>query len=284
MKPTMTLRRALTEISLRADKSIIRPVEEFGEGSAYMAVHTPVASAEESTQPTGSDASLVADCLRDMLGEIVDADTDSIGHLLPIVSGSSYAAIVPAIVEAVQRHHSMTTLAKNVIQAAVVLGPHRASDLLESWLSGDPRKLRMMAILTGVAVGGGCELHHGIRLSTLPTSSEELPKSMPDLDDPVAISQILGRTLLEVDATINPVFFAPTRDRRGSAKRVSTALGQHDLETFSLALSLVIRQRVELAWAWTDHEEAEPFSSRKPRVLMGRGIAPVQATERSLVV
>ena len=96
---------------------------------------------------TTKDISCVADRLRDLLAEHVDPGSDSVAHLIPITSGSSYAGIVPSIVEVVQRHHTMTELAESVIRASVTMGPERIAKLVESWAQGESRRLRMKAVL-----------------------------------------------------------------------------------------------------------------------------------------
>ena len=95
----------------------------------------------------------------------------------------------------------------------------------------------------------------------------------------VQAGRVLGRTLLEIDASTRPALFVPTAESCVQLQ-TRTALGDVTPDTFLLALSLVCNQRVSLAWGWNDHGDASAFSTGGSGTLLGTGTRTVSGWSR----
>ena len=213
---------------------------------------------------------LVADHLRGRLREYIDPGTDRIGHSFQVAGGSGRSS--PLHRRASYENHSSSSLsgfAEGLIRAAAFLGPDRAAQLLGLWADGEPRHYKIAVVLAGLHVDGNIELGQGLRVYPLPTSSDSLPTSMPDMQWN-RVSRILGHTVLEIDASTGPGFFVPPQGDDGYPPlHTGTALGDVSLNTFLLALSLVCNRRVGRELGWNDYRDAGAFTTGERSSLLG---------------
>ena len=166
----------------------------------------------------------------------------------------------PDLAEEYLANSTLPGFARALLRVAAVLGPDRAAQALSLWVDGRVRQYKICVVLDGVVVDREIELEEGLRVYRLPISSDLLPPSLPNtLWDTARVKELLGQTLLEVDAWTHPALFAPTKPRIELKTR--TALGDVIPGTFFLALSLVCNQRVSLAWSWNDHGDAAAFGT-----------------------
>ena len=212
------------------------------------------------------------DALRDRLTPYLDVTTDRIGHSFPIVGdGRSSVRIVDGVVE-YQSTSSLAGVAAALVRAAAVLGSAPAAVLFDGWVGGEPIRFKVCLVLGGAYVSDYLELNAGLRLFTLPTSSDALPPSMPDMDHN-RVGAILGHPLLEVDVSTRPVFFLPPGDDDEFPELQSiTALAPASVNVFMIALSLVCDRYVGVAWSWSDFGPVWLFAGGSRTGLAGPGM------------
>ena len=210
--------------------------------------------------------------LRGRLTPYVDLATDRLGHSFRISGeGRTSSTVTPEKVFAHQSISSLSGVARGLVRAAAFIGPAAAADLFDGWVRGEPLRFKICLVLGGAYVADDLELGASLRLYPLPTSSEELPPNMPDIDHS-RVGALLGHPLLEIDASIHPVFFPPpTADEPFPELESVTILGPASIDLFLMALSLVCGQKVGIAWAWNDFGTARLFDTNRATSLMGSG-------------
>ena len=218
--------------------------------------------------------SRLTDHLRHRLRKFIDSDTDRIGHSFRVAGDSvSVVRTPPDQTEVIWSSSTLPDFARGLVRAAAVLGPDRASRLVDLWADGEPHHYKLWVVLADLYVDQDIELDQGLRIRRLPVSSGQLPVSMPDMDWN-RVGRILGHAALVLDASTQPAIFAPSH---GGGERSDlqslTALGEVRFDTFLLALSLVCNQQIEMAWRWNDYGEAGCFSTGQRSSLGGPGRA-----------
>ena len=214
----------------------------------------------------------VIEALRDRLTPHLDVTAERIGHSFRI-AGSGRAATrgTPDRFVEFPSTSSLADVAAGLVRAAAVLGPVPAAALFDGWVRGEPLRFKVCLVLGGAYVSDHLELSAGLRLFPLPTSSDGLPLSMPDMDNN-RVNTILGHPLLEIDVFTRPVFFPPLGDDDAfPALQSITALAPASVDVFMIALSLVCERHVGVAWAWSDFGPAGLFAAGSPTGLMGPG-------------
>ena len=257
------LDQALHETTFHVGESATYSVEEFRD-ELEQARGSPSRTRKIlSAHFSVVDVSLLVDCLRTKLSEFVGSDTERIGHSFN-VDGDAERRITytPNLAEEIDSYSSLEGFAKGLIHAAAVLGSARAAQLVDLWVGGEPWRYKILVILSGVHIDESIELDQGLRMYTLPTSSDLLPVSLPTkLTRMGSVENILGHTVLEIDAATRPAFFVPSEeDDERPAFDTWTALDECLPNAFFLALSLVCGQRVDLAWKWLDYGDAGSFT------------------------
>ena len=107
--------------------------------------------------------------LRALFSRFLDAETDRIGNGMFAFTGGPEKMLAPTI----------PRFARSIIKPATVLGSRHVADLIGTWASGGPLRLREYALLEGVEIENNITLPEGIRVRRLPQSAEELPTSLP---------------------------------------------------------------------------------------------------------
>ena len=268
------LDQMLRGTAFQTSERTIYSVEEFREEFDRASGSTSRTLELLSGSFTVSNVTPLVEHLRCVLSEFIDADTGRIGHSFHVVGDvSRRTTLTSQLGEKMNRYSSMSDFAKGLIHAAAVLGSNRVAELIELWAGGKPREYKILVVLTGVHIDDSIELAQGPRMCRLPTSSDLLPVSIPDTNmRSDALANMLGLTLLEIDAATHPAFFMPLN--RGDVEtpmHTQTVLGECSPDTFFLALSLLCGQRVGLGWAWSDYGEAGFFTRGMRSGLLGSG-------------
>ena len=227
-----------------------------------------------ASRPTVADFAMgpLVNALRDRLTPYLDVTTDRVGHAFRVVGDGRASARSSSdrFVEN-QSISSLEGVGLGLVRAAAIQGPGPTAALFEEWVRGEPIRFKVCLVLGGAYVSDYLDLNAGLRLFPLPTSSDALPLSMPDMDYN-RVNAILGHPLLEIDVFTRPVFFLPPGDDNEFPELQSTtALAPASVDVFMLALSLVCDRHVGVAWSWSDFGPAESFAGRSPTGLIGPG-------------
>ena len=271
--------QALAQTTFRTEDRAILSAEELCRTLSESYWGAPDRDLALSARPEVSDD--VVDCLaaglHQQLDAYVDASSGRIGHSFRVAGdeGGLIRATPDHAVEILSRSHSRG-LARALLRAAAVLGPEAAAGLLDLWARGEPLQFKICLVLAGLYVAQPLELAEGLRIYPLPTSSEGLPLSMPATPRPhwQRVSDMLGHTVLEIDAHTSPVFFQPPGDEsQYPPLNTLTVLQGATVDTFLTALSLVCNRRVAVAHSWNDYGNAAAFANGNPTGLAGPGPA-----------
>lgn len=269
--------KALEAVVLRIDGEVVDSAEEFrraltnGERDEFE--HSKLGSA--SVEVADIHVQALADHLRERLGQYIEAETDRIGHSFQVVGdGDARATVTPELYDFCSSVSSISSLAKGLVRAGAIIGPHPAAALMEQLIQGEPQRHRLCVMLDSIHVGGRVDLGEGVRLYSLPTSSDLLPTSMAG---PVRSPEesVLGRTVLELDVFARLPFFLPSQadDARPSTDP-SSVLGDTTLEEFLFCLSLTCGTQAKLARAWNDIGDIVAFGAmRRGTASMGPGFS-----------
>ena len=142
-----------------------------------------------------------------------------------------------------------------LVIASAIRGPDEVAGYLVGWLEGNPLRYTTECLLVGVSIDSPLSLSDGLRVTTLPESSLELPLHLPGSGrEPVGT--YLGGVLLSVDCQVQPVVFTPG----GSNGRVLDpekqkvehrwALEGSSLDRFCESLSVACNGCVRVYQAW----------------------------------
>ena len=223
--------------------------------------------------------SIAGDCmdrltahLRETLRDYVEDDIDYVGHSFDVMDGHTFkVSTTPDGAEQRRATSTVSSFASGLVRAAAVLGPQRASQLLSDWSDGEFLRSKVCIVLSSGHAVDPFDLGNGLRVYRLPCSSESLPNSIPDAPGDV-ISQILGRTVLELDAFTSPALTV-FPDSEGYAElQTHTALAPSRLDELFVAMSLVFNHRIGMAWSWNDFGDSRPFCISRPIGLTGPSI------------
>ncbi|MDE2988917.1 MAG: hypothetical protein OXT70_12820 [Chloroflexota bacterium] len=268
------LDQALEETTFRIDGGAPCSVEEFRDALERAQRSAARTRTIRSARFSVADASPLTAFLGNRLSQFVEPGTGWIRHSFKVDGDSSGGVtLTNQLVEAIDNRSGLDGFATGLTHAAAVLGSVRAAELIEAWAEVHPWEYKILVILSDVHVDECIELAQGLRMYTLPTSSDAVPASLPRglmRDDSMA--NLLGHTLLEIDAATSPALSVPSL--RGDARstfNTSTALAECLPEGFFRALSLVCGRRVGMAWSWVDYGEAGAFTRRMPSFLAGTG-------------
>ena len=269
--------QALAQTSFRTEVRAIVSAEELRQTLSESYWGAPDRELALSARPEISDEAVecLAAGLHQRLESHVDASSGRIGHSLRVAGdeGGVVRATPDHAVEIQSKSHTRG-LARGLIRAAAVIGPEAAVELLDGWAGGEPLRFKICLVLAGLYVDQPLELAEGLRAYALPTSSEGLPLSMPSTPRVhwQRVSNMLGHTVLEIDAHTCPVFFQPPRQEgQYPPLETLTILQGVKIDTLLTALSLVCNRRVGVAWSWNDYGDAAAFAAGHPTGLAGPG-------------
>ena len=275
---SVLLAQALRETKFHAEGEVLLTATEARLKWNQSNWGSPDVEEVRSSRPQVPDECVenVAVYLRRHLPDYVHAERDRIGHSFSVY-GAPYGT--SGAVDHHIRHQGVSTVpgfSRSLVIAAALLEPERVAELVDDWSRGAPLQLRICVLLGGgVYPEAPLELFHGLRVHSLPVSSDGFPRSVPGVRS-LSVPDWLGQTVLEIDAKICPALFRPGEaDNELPRLETRTALGQVPLDNFLLALSLVCNRHLGLAWAWTDYGELEAFNRGSSQSLLGPG--PVKA-------
>ena len=221
----------------------------------------------ESARPVSPDhlVKKLIEKLRELLGNYIATGTDHIRHTFPS-SGLSYSYRntefeTNGLMKREYVSH-ISDFAEGLIRGAAVLGPDRVAELLCNWIEGKPLQYRTSALLVGITVEQELDLGNGVRVTSLPISSDALPVSLPR-DTSTSVIDYLGRAVLSVDSEVCPVLSQVQTSQKPSASPHDLS-GPDGLSLPSLyeALSLISGNFVHSKLNWNDYAEVSAFSSK----------------------
>lgn len=212
-----------------------------------------------------------ADALRPLLAQYLEPATDRVGNGLFSLWGGPGRLATPTVPE----------FAEVLLDGAVKLGATRVVDLLFGWIAGEPLRFRSCALLDGVTVDGPVGLDEGVRLERLPSSSADLPASLPEYS--VLATDLLNGVVLTVDCEMTPSLYVPERRDRGpltgldgKVTEASNKIPNLSPDSLCESMSLACGEWVDWWRTWTDYGELGAFSlgvsggRLKPRAGFGR--------------
>ena len=184
-------------------------------------------------------------------------ETGRIGNGLFLLNGGPGTWAYPTVFD----------FAKMLILAAVKIGSERLVELLLGWAGGEPFRLRFNALLEGAAIDGSLNVGEGVSLHKLPTSSNDLPASLPSFGMGATVTDYLGGVVLSVDCEMSPALYRPTdeeiRDfssRRGEFKLAPNGIPNMSFDSFCESMSLACNGYVDWFVQWRDDQDLAAFA------------------------
>ena len=213
-----------------------------------------IVSGAERKTPT-VDLKRLADRLRPLLSDFLEPTTDRLGNGLYLLFGGPGLNATPTVEE----------FGDVLVRGAVRLGAARVTELLLGWAEGEPLHKRQCAIVEGASIERPLALAEGVSLENLPSSSKDLPASLPDF---VSAKELIGGVLLSLDHEQKPALCRPERiDKSATLTPVcSTVVAANripnlTIETFCESMALACGEHVDWRVNWVDYGELEAFSS-----------------------
>lgn len=195
--------------------------------------------------------------LKLVLADYQQPGTGRVGNGLFLLMGGPSTWAYPTVVE----------YAKILITGAAKLGAQRVVQLLCEWISGEPLRYRHYALLQGVNIDKPIELPEGIHLSKLPTSSSDLPATLPYYNPTTTVTDYLGGVVLSVDYEMDHALYAPKEGEgqtldtecRGSVTAAAGKIPGLSFDSFCESMSLACNGYVDWQVIWTDYGELGAF-------------------------
>ena len=204
----------------------------------------------------------LAERLADELQDYVESESQRVGTGLISLMGGALDQAEPTITE----------FARTLVDAASILGPVRAVEILQGWTAGEPYRFRMNMILTGVRCDRPLVLEEGVRVMQLPRSSDDLATHLPSnlVSGGFHSREFLGRAVLVIDGTAGPALYRPDPEpgdrpmrrldqvwARGEFPCMTTDSWR---ERFTEALSLASDHCVSWTHIWRDVGDVRAFN------------------------
>ena len=210
--------------------------------------------------PNVSEESLneLTSYLRSLLNNLVDPNEDSVGLAFPAGYGSKE---VPPIqgdgLAPIATVLPVRTLAESLIKGSAILGTERVTQLISTWIQGEPVRYKTIGLLNTFPVQEPLVIEEGLCIDNLPLASDKLPPHLPRLIG-MSAENYLGRTVMSIDCEASPAFFHPQENQSKSNVRVASKLSV-DIVTFCQALSLGSNSYVDVGHYWNDYQELGAF-------------------------
>ena len=121
--------------------------------------------------------SRILDALRELLGDYVDPESDTVGHAFPM--GGDHGGASKYEGDGLYTHadvSSMKRLADVLARGAIVAGCDRVAELLTAWVSGGPMSYRTCTVVP-MTLARPLSPAPGIDMVPLPRSTDQLPPS-----------------------------------------------------------------------------------------------------------
>ena len=212
-----------------------------------------------SAQPIVSEESLsqLIRCLRLHLEDFVDPESDSIGHAFPAGYDQSKHVYQKSGLVGEAWVSPVKVFARSLLKGAAVLGPETVAQLLSGWMREQSVEYKTRAVLNALPVHRPLQLENGVRIDSLPLSTDSLPANLPGHIG-ISAEEYLGRTMLIVDCIVTPALFRPTSANSKPDLQVASKLKAH-LQTFCHALALESNSYVDVAFYSNDFQDARVF-------------------------
>ena len=206
--------------------------------------------------PDTAMTSLV-ETLRHALGEFIHPDTDRIGHAFP-VDGSNHGrgTFRPDGLRDEESESPLSEFACALVRAAAIMGAKETAGLLVAWKHGQPVKLHMCTLRSGLPLAAPLTPRRGIRIVPLALSTADLPRLPTRRDTPPR--DLLGLSLLSVQLSASPALFRPDPDTEEGRVRSSSVDGIN-FDLLCEALSLQANDHVSTGFVWHEYPDAAPF-------------------------
>ena len=104
--------------------------------------------------------------------------------------------------------YPLDDLLKQLLKIAIVLSVEKATSDFDRCTKNPSGFLQYIALLQGIEVEKEIQVFEGMRIFPLPNSPSELPHYLPS-GIPHRPLDLLGKTLLVIDASISPIFCKP---------------------------------------------------------------------------
>ena len=104
--------------------------------------------------------------------------------------------------------YSLDKLLKQLLRIAIMFGVEKATSDFDRCTKNPSGSFQYIALLEGIKVEKEIQVFDGLRIVPLPKSTSELPDCLP-YDLSVNPVDLLGKTLLVIDASISPIFCEP---------------------------------------------------------------------------
>lgn len=135
--------------------------KELSNGERDEFEHSKLGSA--SVEVADGHVRALADHLRERLGRFVEAETDRIGHSFQVVGdGDARTTVTSDFHVSSSAVSTVTSLAKGIVRAGAIIGPCRATDLMEQLIRGEPQRRKLCVMLDGIHAGGMAEMSEGV--------------------------------------------------------------------------------------------------------------------------
>ena len=191
-----------------------------------------------------------------MVGDYRDTETGRVGSGVFMLRGGPSNLARP----------TMPEFARLLVIAAARIGAGRVADLVQGWVDGEPLRTRECALIEGIGIKEQVAMAgHGIRLSRMPISKDDLPSSFPEWSD-LSLTRLRRGVILSVDHEVRPALYHPNDianedahwDLRTQAP-ASRALRGYTLDGFCQHLALAANGYVAWNLRWEDFGELEAF-------------------------
>ena len=190
-----------------------------------------------------------------MLRSYVNPETQCVGNgLINILAG----VIDPPLV----------MFTENVVYASAALGAERVVQLLSQWSNGKRVSYQRRVVLFGGQVEQAIELpEDGIRIDRLPTSTDQLlsviPRSLQYVVPWMGSNSVLGRSVLSIACSLDPVFYMPTGETSREFHRewANGRLPEFSFKSFCEVLSLAGNGCIQPNHEWSHAPDLALFTS-----------------------
>ena len=222
-----------------------------------------VAECAEPIVPSELMATLIRD-VQHILAAYIANDSKVIRHMFPgYHSKHTYTVPVNTGLYQLVFESLIPQFCKSLVRASALLGATRTVRYLRDWISGQPLTYQCHALVGGLEVTERLDLGNGIRLWTLPKSSENLPASLPR-ETGLSVRDYLGRTVISVDLFVKPVLSrAPYGELVDWGPQAIYDPGIASMSSVTAALSLVCNQFIYYKLCWNDYGAVSAFSGEQ---------------------
>ncbi len=149
---------------------------------------------------------------------------------------------------------------------AARIGPAQVAELVQGWVEGESLRTRECVLVEGIGIEGEISIAgHGIRLSRMPLSKDDLPVSFPEGSN-LSVTRLRRGVILSVDCEVRPALYRPSGiagegpqwDLR-TEPPASRALRGYTVDGFCQHLALATNGYVGSNLRWEDFGELRAF-------------------------